>query len=166
MSFIYAVIIILSSAALFFLAYRAFRNHLNGVSAKKIMKKNLLGFVVILAVSATLMITVSAAEASAVPEASPAAQLREDGTEEAQAADTAEESDGGIAKGLGLLAAGLVTGLAGIGGGIAVAAGAPAAIAAASEDPKSFGKSLIFVALGESIALYGVVISILIINKV
>ena len=40
-----------------------------------------------------------------------------------------------------------------------------AAIAAASEDPKSFGKSLIFVALGESIALYGVVISILILNK-
>ena len=69
-------------------------------------------------------------------------------------------------KGLGLLAAGLVTGLAGIGGGIAVAAGAPAAIAATSEDPKAFGKALIFVALGESIALYGVVISILILNKV
>lgn len=162
MSFIYAVIIILSSAALFFLAYRAFRNHLNGVSAKKIMKKNLLGFAVILAVAATLMITASAAETSAAP----AAQLQEEGTEAAQTTDAAEESDGGIAKGLGLLAAGLVTGLAGIGGGIAVAAGAPAAIAAASEDPKSFGKSLIFVALGESIALYGVVISILIINKV
>ena len=56
--------------------------------------------------------------------------------------------------------------LAGIGGGIAVAAGAPAAIAATSEDPKAFGKALIFVALGESIALYGVVISILILNKV
>ena len=69
-------------------------------------------------------------------------------------------------KGMGLLAAGLVTGLAGIGGGIAVAAGAPAAIAATAEDPKSFGKSIIFVALGESIALYGVVISILILQKV
>ena len=72
---------------------------------------------------------------------------------------------GNAALGLGLIAAALVTGLAGIGGGMAVAAGAPAAIAAASEDPKSFGKSLIFVALGESIALYGVVISILILNK-
>ena len=70
------------------------------------------------------------------------------------------------ANGLGLLAAGLVTGLAGIGGGIAVAAGAPAAIAATSEDAKAFGKALIFVALGESIALYGVVISILILNKI
>ena len=31
---------------------------------------------------------------------------------------------------------------------------------------KAFGKALIFVALGESIALYGVVISILILNKI
>lgn len=67
--------------------------------------------------------------------------------------------------GIGLLAAAMVTGLAGIGGGIAVAAGAPAAIAANSENPKTFGKSLIFVALGESIALYGLVISIMILNK-
>ena len=78
------------------------------------------------------------------------------------AAEKAASNEG---MGLALLAAALVTGLAGIGGGLAVAAGAPAAIAAASEDPKSFGKSLIFVALGESIALYGVVISILILNK-
>lgn len=66
---------------------------------------------------------------------------------------------------IGLLAAALATGLAGIGGGIAVAAGAPAAIAANSENPKTFGKSLIFVALGESIALYGLVISIMILSK-
>ena len=83
-------------------------------------------------------------------------------TEEPAQAENASDN----AKGLGLLAAGLVTGLAGIGGGIAVAAGAPAAISATAENPKSFGKSIIFVALGESIALYGVVISILILNKV
>ena len=46
-----------------------------------------------------------------------------------------------------------------LGGGIAVAAGAPAAIGATSEDPKAFGKALIFVALAESIALYGLLIS-------
>lgn len=68
-------------------------------------------------------------------------------------------------KGLGMLAAALVTGVSGIGGGIAVAAGAPAAIGATSEDPKAFGKALIFVALGESIALYGLVISIMILGK-
>lgn len=67
--------------------------------------------------------------------------------------------------GLGMLAAALVTGVSGIGGGIAVAAGAPAAIGATSEDPKAFGKALIFVALGESIALYGLVISIMILGK-
>ena len=45
-------------------------------------------------------------------------------------------------------------------------AAAPAAIGATSEDPKVFGKALIFVALGEGIALYGLLISILILNKV
>ncbi len=69
-------------------------------------------------------------------------------------------------KGLGLIAAALCTGLGGIGGGIAVAASAPAAIGATSEDPKAFGKALIFVALGEGIALYGLLISILILGKV
>ena len=53
----------------------------------------------------------------------------------------------------------------GIGGGMAVASAAPAAIAANSENEKTFGKSLIFVALGESIALYGLVISIMILSK-
>ena len=69
------------------------------------------------------------------------------------------------ALGIGLIAAAIVTGLSGIGGGIAVASAAPAAIAATSEDPKSFGKSLIFVALGEGIALYGLLVSIMILNK-
>ena len=161
-TFLYAVIVIFPAVALGFLAYRAFKSHLNGVSGKKILRKNLLGFVVVLAVAATLMFSVSAAETSAAPEAAPAASVQE----EESAAETTTTDNGGMSKGLGLLAAGLVTGLAGIGGGIAVAAGAPAAIAATSEDPKSFGKSLIFVALGESIALYGVVISILILNKV
>ena len=50
-------------------------------------------------------------------------------------------------------------------GVFAVASAAPAAIAANSENEKTFGKSLIFVALGESIALYGLVISIMILSK-
>lgn len=66
--------------------------------------------------------------------------------------------------GLGYLGAALVTGLSCLGAGIAVASAAPAAIGATSEDPKSFGKSLIFVVLGEGVALYGMLISILIIN--
>ncbi len=43
-----------------------------------------------------------------------------------------------------------------------VSASAPAAIGAVSEDPKAFGKAIIFVALGEAVAIYGFVISILI----
>ena len=66
---------------------------------------------------------------------------------------------------IGLVAAALATGLAGIGGGVAVAAAAPAAIGACSENPKSFGKSIIFVVLGEGIALYGLLIAILLIAK-
>ena len=56
----------------------------------------------------------------------------------------------------------LAVGLAGIGGGIAVASGAPAAIGATAEDPKAFGKSIIFVALGEGFGLYGLLIAIMI----
>ncbi len=67
--------------------------------------------------------------------------------------------------GMGFIAAALVTGLSCVGSGIAVAAAAPAAIGAFSEDPKAFGKAIIFVVLGEGIAIYGLLISILIINK-
>ena len=81
------------------------------------------------------------------------------------AAAAAMESGMTIGSGLAYLAAALVTGFSCIGAGIAVAAAAPAAIGAFSEDPKAFGKALIFVALGEGVALYGLLISILIINN-
>lgn len=70
-----------------------------------------------------------------------------------------------IGTGLAYLAAGLVTGISCIGAGIAISAAAPAAIGAFSEDPAAFGKALIFVALGEGVGLYGLLISILIVNK-
>ena len=47
----------------------------------------------------------------------------------------------------------------------AVAAAAPAAIGAVAEEPKTFSKALIFVALGEGVALYGFLISFMILNK-
>ncbi len=68
-------------------------------------------------------------------------------------------------KGISMVAAALATGISGIGGGIAVGGAAPAAIGATSEDPKAFGKALIFVALGEGVALYGLLVSILIISN-
>ena len=98
--------------------------------------------------------------------------LAADNTDEAAAAasttettETNTDNDHNSSLSIGLVAAALATGLAGIGGGMAVAYAAPAAIAANSENEKTFGKSLIFVALGESIALYGLVISIMILSK-
>ena len=67
-----------------------------------------------------------------------------------------------VGEGLKFIGAALSTGLSGIGGGIAVASAASAAIGAMSENEKIMGKTLIFVALAEGIALYGLVISILI----
>ncbi|MGI6031589.1 MAG: ATP synthase subunit C [Eubacteriales bacterium] len=67
--------------------------------------------------------------------------------------------------GMKYLGAALATGVSCIGGGIAVAGAASAALGALSEDPKIMGKAMIFVALAEGIALYGVIISILILNN-
>ena len=57
------------------------------------------------------------------------------------------------------IAAALATGMSCIGAGIAVASAASAAIGALSEDASVMGKALIFVALAESVALYGLLIS-------
>ena len=76
------------------------------------------------------------------------------GAQNVQAATDAAGS--GLATGLGYLGAALVTGLSGIGSGIAVASSASAAL---------FGKSMIFVAMAEGIALYGLIISFMILGK-
>ena len=155
-TFILLSLLIAIPALLLFTAVSSFKKVAAGTSPRRASKVNFATFGILILLVAMMSVSVFATE----PEAS---------RTEPALAETAEEAkveDGDMSKGMGLLAAGLVTGLAGIGGGIAVAAGAPAAIAATSEDPKSFGKSIIFVALGESIALYGVVIAILILQKV
>lgn len=73
--------------------------------------------------------------------------------------------EGTVDQGLGFLGAAIATGLSSVGAGIAVGGAAPAAIGALSESDKNFAKSLIFVALGEGIAIYGLLISILILNR-
>ena len=85
------------------------------------------------------------------------------GTQSVQAAT--EVAGDGLATGLGYLGAALVTGLSGIGSGIAVASSASAALGAISEDGSLFGKSMIFVAMAEGIALYGLIISFMILGK-
>ena len=138
-----AILLILPLVALLLIAaplVPVFRGALTGKKAKRNIIANLCAFagLCLIAVIVPMGGLVSAADAAA-------------------AASTAS--------GMGYIAAALVTGLACIGAGIAVAAGAPAAIGAVSEDPKVFAKALIFVVLGEGIAIYGLLISILILNS-
>ena len=65
----------------------------------------------------------------------------------------------------GLLAAALATGASSLAGGYAVAKLGAAAVGALAEKPDLFGRLLIFVGLAEGIAIYGVIISILILNR-
>lgn len=67
--------------------------------------------------------------------------------------------------GLGYIAAALSTGLATIGAGYAVGTVASSALGAVSEDPKILGKTLIYVGLAEGIAIYGLIVSIMILSK-
>lgn len=76
------------------------------------------------------------------------------------AAPEAAAATDGLAEGLKYIAAALAVGLSGIGGGIAVASSASAALGAISENDSVFGKSLIFVGLAEGVALYGLIIAL------
>lgn len=71
----------------------------------------------------------------------------------------------GLISGWGLVAAALATGMSSLGAGIAVAKVGTAAVAALAEKPELFGRLLIFVGLAEGIAIYGLIISILILNR-
>lgn len=65
----------------------------------------------------------------------------------------------------GLLGAALATGLSSLGAGYAVASVGAAAIGALAEKPELFGRVIILVGLAEGIAIYGLIISILILNR-
>jgi V/A-type H+-transporting ATPase subunit K len=78
----------------------------------------------------------------------------------------ATEGTATSSSGLGYIAAALSTGAATIGAGYAVGSVGSSALGAVSEDPKILGKTLIFVGLAEGIAIYGLIISILILGRV
>ena len=71
----------------------------------------------------------------------------------------AEETVEAAKSGWQYMAAALSVGMSCIGAGIAVASAASSALGALSEDSSIMGKALILVALAESIALYGLLIS-------
>ena len=81
------------------------------------------------------------------------------GSKAAETAATAAASDG-----LKYIGAALSTGLAAIGTGYAVGTVGSAALGAISEDQSILGRTIIFVGLAEGIAIFGVIISIMILN--
>jgi V/A-type H+/Na+-transporting ATPase subunit K len=80
-------------------------------------------------------------------------------------ANAASTSGLSSAAGIGYISAALSTGIACIGASYAVGSIASSALGAVSENPDIFGKTLIYVGLGEGIAIYGLIISIMILTK-
>jgi V/A-type H+-transporting ATPase subunit K len=85
----------------------------------------------------------------------------------AQEPHAAAEAAAGMTTGMGLaiLGVGVPTGLSTIGAGIAVGPIGAASLAAVMERPEALGRSLIFLGLAEGIAIYGLVMSILLLNR-
>jgi V/A-type H+-transporting ATPase subunit K len=75
------------------------------------------------------------------------------------AAGTATSSGGA------LIGAAIAVAASTIGAGIAVAYTGAAALAAMSERPELFGKAMVIVGLAEGIAIYGLIISVILIGK-
>ena len=69
-------------------------------------------------------------------------------------------------KSLGLIAAGLAIGLSALGAGIAIYGGASASPAAVVERPEIAVWTLIYLGLGEGIAIYGLIVAIMILGKI
>jgi V/A-type H+-transporting ATPase subunit K len=61
--------------------------------------------------------------------------------------------------------AALATGLSSLGAGFAVAKVGTAAVGALAEKPELFGRLLIFIGLAEGIAIYGLIVSVLMLNR-
>ena len=85
---------------------------------------------------------------------------------EQAAAVTAGAPEISIGLGLALIGIGIPTALATIGAGIAVGPVGAASLAVISEKPEMFGRTLIYLGLSEGIAIYGLVVTILLLGKI
>ena len=90
------------------------------------------------------------------------------GLQEALAAEPAAGAvlEISLGKGLALIGVGLPTALAAIGAGIALGPVGSASLAVIAEKPEMFGRTLIYMGLAEGIAIYGLVMSILLLGKI
>lgn len=148
MKALYLILPVVLLALSVFLAIRMVKR---GSAPRRALSFQLLSLLVI----AVICLALPVVSASAADTAANATAAAADASDVATTATTTADS------GMKYIGAALAVGLAGIGGGLAVAGGAPAAIGATAEDPKAFGKSIIFVALGEGFGLYGLLIAIL-----
>jgi V/A-type H+-transporting ATPase subunit K len=82
------------------------------------------------------------------------------------AVDAAMKGEMSTGMGLALLGVGIPTGLSTIGAGLAVGPIGAASLAAVAEKPDMFGRTLIYLGLAEGIAIYGLVVSILVLGKI
>jgi V/A-type H+-transporting ATPase subunit K len=90
------------------------------------------------------------------------------GIGDAMAADpvTGAAVEVSVGLGLAIIGVGIPTALSTIGAGIAVGPIGSAALAAITEKPEMLGRSLIYIGLAEGIAIYGLVVSILLLNRI
>ena len=84
----------------------------------------------------------------------------------AETATSAAPKEISVGMGLALLGIGLPTAIAALAAGLAVGPIGAAALAVVAEKPEAFGRSLIFVGLAEGIAIYGIVVTILMLGKI
>jgi V/A-type H+-transporting ATPase subunit K len=67
--------------------------------------------------------------------------------------------------GMKFIGAGVAFGLAALGAGVAIGGVGAAGLAAITEKPELRSQALVFTALGESIAIYGIVVAIIILGQ-
>ncbi|MCP4041549.1 MAG: ATPase [Gammaproteobacteria bacterium] len=83
---------------------------------------------------------------------------------EPAAAEATREVSVGL--GLALIGIGIPTAVATIGAGIAVGPVGAASLAVIAEKPEVFGRTLVYLGLAEGIAIYGLVVTILMLGKI
>lgn len=70
-----------------------------------------------------------------------------------------------VGLGLALIGIGLPTGMASIGAALALGPIGSSALAVVAERPEAFGRTLVYLGLAEGVAIYGLVVSILMLEK-
>lgn len=89
------------------------------------------------------------------------------GMQEVLAAEpVAAAGDISLGRGLALLGIGLPTGLAAIAAAMALGPIGSASLAVIAEKPEMFGRTLVYLGLAEGVAIYGLVMSILMLGRI